>query len=178
MATDMEKFHNFADNSALSILLTDCHIDPPGPRIIYANANLLKMTGYSLDELLEKTSRIFQGAKTDRAVLDKIRQCLIDGTVFAGATVNYRKDGGEFLMSWTVEPIFLDGVKYFYAIQTDITNGLLKALEEVKTLQLNLLSKLPENQNVSNSRQSLSGSDAEGAFARADQSCCQFDALR
>jgi PAS domain S-box-containing protein len=162
MATDMEKFQNFADNSKLSILLTDSHIDPPGPKIVYANANLLRMTGYSLEELLGKTPRIFQGAKTDRVVLDRIRQCLIDGTVFAGATVNYRKDGSE----------------YFYAIQTDLTNGLLEALEEVKTLQLNLLAKLPEKNDVSNYRQSISGSDAEGAITGADQGCCEFNAQR
>ena len=160
----MERFQKFAENSDLSILLTDSKIDPPGPKIIYANTNLLKMTGYSLEELIGKTPRIFQGANTDRSVLDKVRACLIDGTPFSGATVNYKKDGSQFLMSWTLEPILLDGQKYFYAIQTDLTRGLLRALDEVKILQINLLAKLPESNNVSNSRQSISGSDAEGSL--------------
>jgi PAS domain S-box-containing protein len=161
---DMEKFQEFADNSDLSILLTDSKIDPPGPKIVYANANLLKMTGYSLEELIGKTPRIFQGASTDRSVLDRVRACLVDGTPFSGATTNYKKDGTPFIMSWTLEPIVLDGEKYFYAIQTDLTGGLLRALEEVKILQINLLAKLPESNNVSNSRQSISGSDAEGSL--------------
>jgi len=151
MATDMVNFREFADNFELSILLTDSCIDLPGPKIIYANFNCLKMTGYSLEELTGKTPRIFQGEKTDRSVLSKIRQCLIDGTVFIGATVNYRKDGSEYLMNWIIKPIFLDGHKYFYAIQDDMTNGLLRSLAEVKFLQLNLLSKLPEKSNVPNS---------------------------
>ena len=160
----MERFQKFAANSDLSILLTDSKIDPPGPKIVYANPNLLKMTGYSLEDLLGKTPRIFQGANTDRSVLDRVRACLVDGTPFSGATVNYKKDGSQFLMSWTLEPIVLDGAKYFYAIQTDLTGGLLRALDEVKILQTNLLAKLPESNNVSNSRQSISGSDAEGSL--------------
>jgi len=155
MATDMERFQSSADVSELSILLTDSHIDPPGPKIVYANPNCLRMTGYTLEELIGKTPRIFQGA--------------------VGTTINYRKDGSELLMSWTVETIFLDGIKHFYAIQTDLTNGLLKALNEVKDLQMNLLSKLPEKNNVSNSRQSISGSDVEGATTGADQGCCEFN---
>lgn len=139
---DMEKFQEFAENSKLSILLTDAKIDPPGPKIVYANGNLLKMTGYSLEELIGKTPRIFQGTNTDRSILDKVRSCLVDGTPFSGTTVNYRKDGSQFLMSWTLEPIQLNGAKYFYAVQTDLTGGLLKALEEVKILQNSLLEKL------------------------------------
>lgn len=166
----MERFQNFADNSELSILLTDSKIDPPGPQIIYANANMLKMSGYTIEELLGRTPRIFQGVNTDRSVLARVRACLVDGTQFSGATVNYKKDGTEFLMSWTLEPIILDGIKYFYAIQTDMTGGLLKALDEVKILQTSLLAKLPEPNNVSNNRQSISGSDAEGSL-RSGRHC-------
>ena len=145
---DLKRFQEFADKSDLSILLTDSKIDLPGPKIIYANDNLLKMTGYSLKELLGKTPRIFHGENTDRSVLDKVRACLIDGTPFSGVTTNYKKDGTPFLMSWTLESVVLDGVKYFYAIQSDLTEGLLRALEEVKALQINLLAKLSESHNV------------------------------
>ena len=141
---DMDRFRKFAESSDLSIMLTDSKIDPPGPKIIYANKNLINVTGYFLEELLGKTPRILQGEYTDRAVLDKVRACLVDGVPFSGVTTNYKKDGTPFLMSWTLEPITLDGVKYFYAIQTDLAGGLLKALEEVKILQNSLLNKLPE----------------------------------
>lgn len=174
----MEKFQKFADNSELSILLTDSKIEPPGPQIVYANANLLKMSGYTFEELVGRTPRVFQGVNTDRQKLNEMRQCLISGTRFSGAVINYRKDGSEFLMSFTIEPIDLDGTKYFYAVQTDMTGGLLKALEEVKMLQTSLLAKLPEPNNVSNYRESLSGSNAEGETSCDNQGSCKLNALR
>jgi PAS domain S-box-containing protein len=138
----LETFAKLVENSNFSILITDTQVDWPGPRIVYANKTFEKITGYTKDEVLGKTPRILQGEKTDRNMLDRVRACLKEGRQFSGWTYNYRKDGSPFMMSWTVETIILEGEKHFLAVQTDVTNGVAKTLEEIKNLQLHALAQL------------------------------------
>lgn len=88
-----------------SILITELALDNPGPKIVYANSGFTQLTGYSLPEVLGKTPRILQGPKTDRATLDRLKKNLIEGQAFFGQTVNYRKDGSEFVNQWDIHPL-------------------------------------------------------------------------
>ncbi len=106
-----------------SILITDAVLDLPGPRILFVNPAFTKMTGYSEAEVIGKTPRILQGARTDPAVLDQLRSCLRQGEVFAGETVNYRKDGTAYDQEWQITPV-RDGsgtITNFVALQRDVT---------------------------------------------------------
>lgn len=114
------------------ILITDAQLDPPGPRILYANQAFSRLTGYELGELLGKTPRILQGEKSDRAVLDRLKATLKRGEFFQGHTVNYRKDGSPYWVEWNISPI-LDAsgtTTHYYAVQHDITAQ--KELERLK----------------------------------------------
>ena len=93
------------ESAADSVLITDAELDEPGPRIVYVNRAFAKMTGYDRAEVLGQTPRILQGPRTDRAVLDRLRERLEHGEGFHGEAVNYRKDGSEFTMEWDIEPI-------------------------------------------------------------------------
>ena len=93
------------ESAADSVLITDAQLDKPGPRIVYVNRAFAQMTGYERKEVLGQTPRILQGPKTDRAVLDRLRERLENGLSFHGEAVNYRKDGSEFTMAWDIEPI-------------------------------------------------------------------------
>ncbi len=106
-----------------SILVTKLELDKPGPEIVYVNEGFTKMTGYSRDEALGKTPRILQGPKTDRAVLDKLRQRLSEGQSFFGHTVNYRKDGSEFINQWDIHPLTNEQgeITHWVSYQHDIT---------------------------------------------------------
>lgn len=106
-----------------SILVTKLELDKPGPEIVYVNEGFTKMTGYSRDEVLGKTPRILQGPKTDRAVLDKLRQRLSEGQSFFGHTVNYRKDGSEFINQWDIHPLTNEQgeITHWVSYQHDIT---------------------------------------------------------
>lgn len=88
-----------------SILITELDLELPGPRIVYVNDGFTKMTGYTKEEVIGETPRILQGPKTDRKVLDRLKQRLLDGRSFFGHTVNYRKDGREFIIQWDIHPL-------------------------------------------------------------------------
>lgn len=88
-----------------AILITELNLEKPGPRIVYVNNGFCEMTGYSKEEVMGKTPRILQGPKTDREVLDRLKERLMNGQCFFGQAVNYRKDGSEFINQWDVHPL-------------------------------------------------------------------------
>ncbi|MBY0526803.1 MAG: PAS domain S-box protein [Gemmataceae bacterium] len=103
------------------ILITDAQLDLPGPAILYANDCLLRMTGYAMEELVGQTPRIFQGPKTDRNVMQELKQQLGRGGSFTASVVNYRKDGSSFQMEIHAAPI-RDGsgqTRHFVAVLRD-----------------------------------------------------------
>jgi PAS domain S-box-containing protein len=106
-----------------SILITELDLEDPGPRIVYVNQGFTKMTGYTREEVIGKTPRILQGEKTDRHVLDRLKKRLIDGQAFFGHTVNYKKDGTEFVNQWDIHPLTnTEGeITHWVSYQRDIT---------------------------------------------------------
>lgn len=106
-----------------SILITNLQLEKPGPKIVYVNDGFTKMTGYSREEVIGKTPRILQGDKTDRAVLDKLKKRLKEGQSFFGHTVNYRKDGSEFINQWDIHPLTNNKgeITHWVSYQHDIT---------------------------------------------------------
>ena len=104
-----------------SILVTDTQLDAPGPFIIYVNSSFEKMTGWSRDEIIGKSPRILQGPKTDSSIFDDLKDKLLKGNPWTGRTINYRKDGSEFMMEWKIAPIRneQDEITHFLAIQRE-----------------------------------------------------------
>lgn len=106
-----------------SILITTAKLDPPHPKIVFVNSAFSQMTGYTSEEVLGKTPRLLQGPKTDRAVLDDLRQHLCDGIPFHSEAINYHKNGTEFYIEWHITPIrnVNSSITHFVAIQRDVT---------------------------------------------------------
>ena len=111
------------DQTKESIVITDAELDLPGPKIIFVNPAFTKMTGYNEADAVGKTPRILQGSRTDRTVLNRLRENLEHGKVFEGETINYRKDGTEFNMEWQIAPLrnASGKITHFVAVQHDIT---------------------------------------------------------
>ena len=94
------------ENANDAILVTEAEpFDLPGPRIIYANRTFTKMSGYSLEEVLGQTPRMFQGPKTDPAARAKIRAALEAWQPVRIEVLNYRKDGSEFWVELNIVPV-------------------------------------------------------------------------
>ncbi len=111
--------------SGEAVLITDARLEAPGPHIVFVNDAFLSMTGYTAEEVIGKSPRILQGPKTDRKVLDRLRDDLLHGRMFQGEAINYRKDRSEYLQKWRIAPIFdANGrIGHYVATLRDITDS-------------------------------------------------------
>jgi PAS domain S-box-containing protein len=118
-----------------AVLITSARLELPGPEILFVNPAFSEMTGYSRDEILHKTPRILQGPKSDRAMLQRLREALSRGEPFSGETVNYHKDGSEYYVEWDITPIRAAGgeISHFLSIQRNVTR---RKLAEMRLQEL------------------------------------------
>ena len=107
-----------------AIIITEASLDSPGPRIEYVNGAFTRMTGYGVEEIVGKTPRVLQGAKTDRKLIEKLRTDLEMSESFHGETINYRKDGSEYFVEWRITPLRDNEgrLSKWVAIQRDVTD--------------------------------------------------------
>jgi len=113
----------FLESITQSILITTTELEHPGPYITYVNKAFEKMTGWTREEVIGKTPRILQGPKTDLSIFKSIEETRSKGKVWEGITINYKKDGTEFLMEWSIAPVFDKNrkVESLIAVQCDVT---------------------------------------------------------
>ncbi|MDZ4743393.1 MAG: PAS domain-containing protein [Verrucomicrobiota bacterium] len=112
---------SFVQHINSGVLITKA--DSNHPTILYANQTMADLTGYTVNELIGQTPKIFQGPKTDLENLKKIREALDKNQSIRTQVINYTKEGFEY---WTDIDIFpIPGIngkpEQFAAIQRDIT---------------------------------------------------------
>ena len=122
---EVRRLRGAIDQANDAILMTEfAPLEEPGPRITWVSAGFERMTGYSSDEVVGRTPRMFQGPETDQRELDRIRSALKEGRAVPDAnTVNYRKDGTPFHLEWSIAPVRGgDGLPSFWlSVQRDVT---------------------------------------------------------
>ncbi len=124
-------------NANDAVLITEAEtINEPGPGIIYVNDAFTKMTGYTLEEVRDKSPRILQGKRSQRSELNKIRYALENWQSVQVELINYRKDGSEFWVEINITPVANEKGWYTHwvAIQRDVTER--KLAEEQLRLQM------------------------------------------
>lgn len=87
----------------LPLCLTDPNV-PDNP-IVYCNDAFLELTGYARDEVIGHNCRFLQGADTDPAAIDEIRDALAHDRIHTVEVTNYRKDGTAFVNALQIGPI-------------------------------------------------------------------------
>jgi PAS domain S-box-containing protein len=122
--------------SDLVIITSADRESPTGPRIIYVNEAVTELTGYQPHEVVGQSPKIFQGPKTDRKTLDRIRSGLLSGMSIREELLNYRKDGSEYWIEISIDPILNDknDITHFIAVQRNVTDSRTHA-EEVNLLK-------------------------------------------
>jgi PAS domain S-box-containing protein len=109
------------DNASEAVLITDA--DPARYHVIYANTAFEKMTGWSLQEIIDTRANFMQGENTNKKTIERLNNLLKAKTDFTGATLNYRKNGSEYFVEWNIH-YFKDsksGEEYFISIQNDLS---------------------------------------------------------
>lgn len=112
------------DQSFNAVVMTDAMAGEDGNCIVYANAAFCRMTGYSAAELLGRNPRMLQGPATNPDVIERLRQCLREGSYFHGSTINYRKDGRAYTVEWNISPVrnAVGDITHFISVQQDISS--------------------------------------------------------
>ena len=93
-------------DQALKAISQGVLIADPDGRILSVNAAFITITGYSEAEILGRTCKFVQGAKTDVNVIAAIRHAHLQATEFNGEVLNYRKDGSTFWNDLSITPMF------------------------------------------------------------------------
>lgn len=98
-------------------------LDGPGPEIIYVNPAFEQLSGYSQEEVLGKSPRFLQGAKTDRKTLDRIHAALFKGESIREEVLNYAKDGQEYWLEMEIQPVrnAAGVITNFISVERDVT---------------------------------------------------------
>ncbi len=91
--------------------------------ISYVNSAFARSSGYALDELIGRHSRILKSGKTSQEVYRAMWDALGRGESWQGEFVNRRKDGSDYVELASVAPILDEAgrVVQYVAVKDDIT---------------------------------------------------------
>jgi PAS domain S-box-containing protein len=129
-------------NANDAVIITEAEpIDLPGPKIIYVNEAFTKITGYSQDEVVGKSPRILQGPKTDKNELYKLRKALENWQPAEITIINYKKNGDEFWINFSLKPIAnKDGwYTHWISIERDVTENKKNEIQKQVFNEISLL---------------------------------------
>ncbi|ABB33299.1 diguanylate cyclase/phosphodiesterase with PAS/PAC sensor(s) [Geobacter metallireducens RCH3] len=159
------------ESSINGITITDAtHPDNP---IIYVNPAFERITGYGVDEVIDKNPRFLRGDDRDQAELKKLVQAFKEEREGCFVLRNYRKDGSPFWNELFIAPVRdRDGVVTNYiGVMNDITEH--RRYEEQLVYQAthDPLTGLP-NRNLLQDR--LGQALALEAFRRRNPICVMF----
>ena len=107
------------------IIVTEAKaIDGPlSPKIIYVNDAICKLTGYSREELIGETPRIFQGTLTDKEATTRIHCALAENKSITETLLNYTKSGTPYWVEMSIFPLKnqLGEVTHFASVERDVS---------------------------------------------------------
>jgi PAS domain S-box-containing protein len=105
--------------AADGILITD-----PMGVIRWCNSALTAMTGYSISEMVGKTTGLFKSGRHSREFYSALWDTITSGRVWRGEIWNRRKDGNLYVEEQTITPVVDSNgkISHFIAIKHDITD--------------------------------------------------------
>lgn len=108
---------------ALSAAANSIFITNKQGRIIWVNAAFCRLSGFSVEELINRTPRILKSGKQDAESYKQLWRTILAGKVWSGDVIERRKNGELFTVHQTITPL-IDGngeITHFIAVQEDIT---------------------------------------------------------
>jgi PAS domain S-box-containing protein len=133
-APDVVELAGQFDALPKAVVVTEPGLSGSYQRILYVNPAFEAMTGWSRTDVVSRTPSLLQGPETDYTIFRDLQVRLTRGEGWQGETVNYRRDGSPFVISWSISPMkTADGaLRAFLAVQDDMTEKrrLERAVEE------------------------------------------------
>lgn len=108
-----------AQNTSNCVIITDENYI-----IQWVNESMLRLSGYTMEEIIGKTPKMFQSTKSDPETLKKIREKLSKQETIRNIEIlNISKDGNEYWLEMNISPIKnkLGYISGYTAVHTDIT---------------------------------------------------------
>jgi PAS domain S-box-containing protein len=128
-------------NAKDSVLITEAEpMTGTGPKILFVNPAFEKMTGYSKEELIGKTPKMFQNEYTDRKELEKLSAAMKKWESCEVTLLNSKKNGQNFWVNFAIVPLSDEKgwFTHWIAVERDITKQI-EANEEKEKLVKELL---------------------------------------
>lgn len=94
------------------------------PIILYTNKEHDKLTGYTSEELVGKSPKIFQGKNTNKSTIKCMKKSRIDNSYWLGNVKNYRKNGEEIDIQIMIFAVIFREVKYYIVYKNENGNKL------------------------------------------------------
>ncbi len=109
------------EQSAEAVLITDTK-----GIIQYVNPAVERNSGFSSEDLLGKTPRVFKSGEHDNTFYRQLWNTIKEGNIWSGRLVNKRKDGSLFQEEATISPVRNSAgeITNFVAVKRDITEHL------------------------------------------------------
>jgi len=106
------------DNTSESLLVTDLN-----SKILFVNKALEEMTGYSEEELLGNTPRVFRSGKHDRLFYEVMWDQILKTGRWSGEVWNRRKNGEIYPVWMSINTVYDDReqASHYIGISTDIS---------------------------------------------------------
>lgn len=76
-----------------------------GIKFIYVNDAFCRETLYKKEEILGQNPKILQGENSNREILSTLKSTLLSDEEFVGQSINYKKDGTEYIVQWSISHI-------------------------------------------------------------------------
>jgi PAS domain S-box-containing protein len=133
-----------SQRTSTAIILTDA-----AGFVIWTNHGFEAMTGYSMADMAgRKPGHVLQGPLSDLSAVDRLRHAQQVGEACNVQLVNYTKAGHPYWTALEMYPVRDESgeVRYFLALQRDVTNDRLKSLTQ--RLQLEALEEVSASNSV------------------------------
>jgi len=114
-------------------------------RITYVNEKFCNISGYTAEDLLGKSHNIVRHSDMPKSAFNEMWGTLLKKKPWSGIVKNRKKDGGEYIVEVTINPILnQEGeVEEFIAIRNDITE-IIKLHEELEHTQEEIIFRMGE----------------------------------
>lgn len=126
---ELKRFKNAVDNSNNFVVVTD-----KDKKIKYINNSMSLATGYSINEVIDKTPAMFAAGVIPEDYYKQMNEAIYSGQKWTGEFINKNKEGDIFYEKASITPIFNEEgkIEEFLAIKQDITKEkeILKSLKE------------------------------------------------